>query len=213
MTDIDLSSDARGAAGGIPGEPYLVVDDLTVAFPTADGLVQAVTDLSYSLEQGRTLGIVGESGSGKSVSSMAIMGLHDYSRTRMSGSIRVGGKEVVGLSNNQMKRIRGNDAAMIFQDPLTALHPFYSIGAQISEAYRAHNDVSKSAARAKAVEMLDRVGIPQASRRVDDFPHQFSGGMRQRAMIAMSLVNNPELLIADEPTTALDVTVRRRSST
>ncbi len=214
MTDNLLSpSQQPDAAGTGPGasrgtEPFLVVDDLTVQFPTADGVVQAVTGLSYTLEQGSTLGIVGESGSGKSVSSMAIMGLHDYKRTQMSGSIRVEGKEIVGLTNNQMKSIRGDDVAMIFQDPLTALHPFYSIGAQISEAYRAHNSVSKSKARAKAIEMLDRVGIPQARGRVDDYPHQFSGGMRQRAMIAMALVNDPKLLIADEPTTALDVTVQ-----
>ena len=211
MTDHALSPSetTKSGASTTPGtEPYLVVDKLTVKFPTADGVVQAVTDLSYTLEQGKTLGIVGESGSGKSVSSMAIMGLHDYKRTQMSGSIRVGGKEVVGLTNNQMQSIRGGDVAMIFQDPLTALHPFYSIGMQISEAYRAHNDVSKSAARAKAIEMLDRVGIPQARSRVDDYPHQFSGGMRQRAMIAMALVNDPKLLIADEPTTALDVTVQ-----
>ncbi len=209
MTDnlVSPSQQTQGVGAG-EGGPFLVVDDLTVRFPTADGVVQAVTGLSYSLEQGSTLGIVGESGSGKSVSSMAIMGLHDYKRTQMSGSIKVDGKEIVGLTNNQMKAIRGDDVAMIFQDPLTALHPFYSIGAQISEAYRAHNDVSKSKARAKAIEMLDRVGIPQARGRVDDYPHQFSGGMRQRAMIAMSLVNDPKLLIADEPTTALDVTVQ-----
>ncbi len=207
MTDYPTNQPTPG--GTTPGdEPYLVVDNLTVRFPTADGVVQAVTDLSYSLDQGQTLGIVGESGSGKSVSSMAIMGLHDYKRTQMSGSIRVGGREVVGLSNNQMQSLRGNDVAMIFQDPLTALHPFYSVGKQISEAYLAHNDVSKSKARAKAIEMLDRVGIPQARSRVDDYPHQFSGGMRQRAMIAMALVNDPKLLIADEPTTALDVTVQ-----
>ena len=191
-----------------PGEPYLVVEDLTVRFPTADGLVQAVTDLSYSLRQGDTLGIVGESGSGKSVSSMAIMGLHDMRRTQMSGSIRVGSKEIIGLSNNQMRSVRGGDVAMIFQDPLSSLHPFYSIGDQIAEAYLAHNKASKSEAKKKAVEMLDRVGIPQARNRVDDYPHQFSGGMRQRAMIAMALVNDPKLLIADEPTTALDVTVQ-----
>jgi peptide/nickel transport system ATP-binding protein len=196
------------AQTGASTEPYLVVEDLTVRFPTADGIVQAVTGLNYSLEQGKTLGIVGESGSGKSVSSMAIMGLHDYKRTQMSGSIKVGGKEIVGLSNNQMQQFRGGDVAMIFQDPLSSLHPFYSIGAQIAEAYRAHNDVSKSQARAKAIEMLDRVGIPQPKSRVDDYPHQFSGGMRQRAMIAMALVNDPKLLIADEPTTALDVTVQ-----
>ncbi|HEX6517954.1 MAG TPA: ABC transporter ATP-binding protein [Nocardioidaceae bacterium] len=188
--------------------PYLVVEDLTVRFPTADGIVQAVTGLSYSLEQGRTLGIVGESGSGKSVSSMAIMGLHDYKRTQMSGSIKVGGREIIGLSNNEMRAIRGGEVAMIFQDPLSSLHPFYSIGFQIAEAYRAHNNVSKAKARAKAIEMLDRVGIPQARNRVDDYPHQFSGGMRQRAMIAMALANDPKLLIADEPTTALDVTVQ-----
>ena len=207
MTENALTQQTGSAAA--PGtDPYLVVDNLTVRFPTADGVVQAVTDLSYSLEQGSTLGIVGESGSGKSVSSMAIMGLHDYKRTKMSGSIRVGGKEIIGLSNNQMQSIRGDDVAMIFQDPLTALHPFYAVGKQISEAYLAHNDVSRSKARAKAIEMLDRVGIPQARSRVDDYPHQFSGGMRQRAMIAMALVNDPKLLIADEPTTALDVTVQ-----
>ena len=188
--------------------PFLTVDDLTVRFPTADGLVQAVTGLSYTLEKGKTLGIVGESGSGKSVSSMALMGLHDMRRTQMSGSIKVGGREVIGMSNQDMEKIRGGEVAMIFQDPLTSLHPFYSIGNQIAEAYRAHNDVSKSKAKAKAVEMLDRVGIPQARSRVDDFPHQFSGGMRQRAMIAMALANDPKLLIADEPTTALDVTVQ-----
>jgi peptide/nickel transport system ATP-binding protein len=139
---------------------------------------------------------------------MAVMGLHDYKRTRMSGSIRVGGREIIGLSSDKMRDIRGSEVSMIFQDPLTSLHPFYSIGAQISEAYTAHNNVSKRQARAKAIEMLDRVGIPQPKNRVDDYPHQFSGGMRQRAMIAMALVNDPKLLIADEPTTALDVTVQ-----
>ncbi len=177
-------------------------------FPTADGLVQAVSGLSYSLEQGKTLGIVGESGSGKSVSSMAVMGLHDEKRTQMSGSIRVGGREVIGLSNDEMRSVRGQEVAMIFQDPLSSLHPFYTIGKQISESYLAHHSVSSSKARAKAIEMLDRVGIPQPRTRVDDYPHQFSGGMRQRAMIAMALSNDPKLLIADEPTTALDVTVQ-----
>jgi peptide/nickel transport system ATP-binding protein len=189
-------------------EPFLVVEDLTVQFPTYDGLVQAVTDLSYSVKLGQTLGIVGESGSGKSVSSMAVLGLHDVKRSRLTGSIRVGGTEIIGAGDQVMRKIRGNDVAMIFQDPLTALHPFYTIGSQIVEAYRLHNDVTKKAAKARAIEMLERVGIPQPDRRVDDYPHQFSGGMRQRAMIAMSLVNNPKLLIADEPTTALDVTVQ-----
>ncbi|WP_148574929.1 ABC transporter ATP-binding protein [Nocardioides caldifontis] len=189
-------------------DPFLVVDELTVRFPTHDGLVQAVTDLSYSVERGKTLGIVGESGSGKSVSSMAVLGLHDPRSTRLSGSIRVGGREIVGADEDDLRRLRGKDVAMIFQDPLSALHPFYSIGDQIAEAYLLHNKVSKREAKARAVEMLDRVGIPQARNRVDDFPHQFSGGMRQRAMIAMALVNDPKLLIADEPTTALDVTVQ-----
>jgi peptide/nickel transport system ATP-binding protein len=189
-------------------EPFLTVENLTVQFPTADGMVQAVTDLSYTLRMGETLGIVGESGSGKSVSSMAILGLHDVKRSRMTGSIRVGGREIIDASEQTMRRLRGNDVAMIFQDPLTALHPFYTVGRQITEAYRLHNKVSKSVARKRAIEMLDRVGIPQPDRRVSDYPHQFSGGMRQRAMIAMSLVNNPKLLIADEPTTALDVTVQ-----
>ena len=208
MTEIYLSPETAPLTSARPDEPYLVVEDLSVRFPTADGIVQAVTELSYTLEQGKTLGIVGESGSGKSVSSMAIMGLHDYKRSRMAGSIRVGGREILGLSNNHMQDIRGGDVAMIFQDPLSSLHPFYSIGWQIAEAYRAHHKVSKSQARTRAIEMLDRVGIPQAKNRVDDYPHQFSGGMRQRAMIAMALVNDPKLLIADEPTTALDVTVQ-----
>jgi peptide/nickel transport system ATP-binding protein len=190
-------------------EPYLVVEDLTVKFPTEDGLVSAVTDLSYTLELGKTLGIVGESGSGKSVSSMAVLGLHDPKSSRISGSIRVGGKEVIGLSESQMRKLRGNAMAMIFQDALAALHPFYKVGAQLAEAYEVHHSgASRRDSRRKAIEMLDRVGIPQPDRRVDDYPHQFSGGMRQRAMIAMGLINDPSLLIADEPTTALDVTVQ-----
>jgi peptide/nickel transport system ATP-binding protein len=211
MTDsslLETPSDAAQAPHPGAGGPFLVVDALTVRFPTADGIVQAVSDLSYTLEQGKTLGIVGESGSGKSVSSMAVMGLHDPKRTKMSGSIRVGGTEIIGLSNDQMKAYRGGEVAMIFQDPLSSLHPFYSVGDQIAEAYRAHAKASKTQAKARAIEMLDRVGIPQARSRVDDYPHQFSGGMRQRAMIAMALVNDPKLLIADEPTTALDVTVQ-----
>ena len=189
--------------------PYLVVEDLSVSFPTRDGLVKAVSGLSYSVELGKTLGIVGESGSGKSVSSMAVMGLHDLKRTNLSGSIRLDETELIGLPDSRMRQLRGNAAAMIFQDPLTSLHPFFTIGAQIVEAYRTHHPgVGKRKAKAKAIEMLERVGIPQPNRRIDDYPHQFSGGMRQRAMIAMSLVNDPKLLIADEPTTALDVTVQ-----
>jgi peptide/nickel transport system ATP-binding protein len=190
-------------------EAFLVVDDLTVKFPTHDGLVQAVSNLSYEVRLGETLGIVGESGSGKSVSSMAVLGLHDIRRTRMTGSIRVNGREIVGAPNDEMRKLRGNEVAMIFQDPLSALHPFYRIGDQLIEAYRIHHrDANKKAARERALEMLSKVGIPQPARRIDDYPHQFSGGMRQRAMIAMSLINDPRLLIADEPTTALDVTVQ-----
>ncbi|RHW24333.1 ABC transporter ATP-binding protein [Nocardioides immobilis] len=198
-----------GAARPVEGEPYLAVEDLTVRFPTADGLVQAVTDLSYSVELGKTLGIVGESGSGKSVSSMAVLGLHDRRSAQITGSIKVAGTEVVGLSESKLRDLRGNAVAMIFQDALAALHPFYKIGKQLVEAYLVHHpQATKREARARAVEMLDRVGIPQPDRRVDQYPHQFSGGMRQRAMIAMGLINDPSLLIADEPTTALDVTVQ-----
>ena len=200
----------QAGPGAVPTaeDPFLVVDHLSVRFPTHDGLVQAVSDLSYTVRRGQTLGIVGESGSGKSVSSMAVLGLHNPKSTRLEGSITVGGQEVVGADDATMRKLRGKEVAMIFQDPLTALHPFYTVGQQITEAYRIHADVSKSTAKKRAIEMLDRVGIPQARSRVDDYPHQFSGGMRQRAMIAMSLVNDPKLLIADEPTTALDVTVQ-----
>ncbi|MEU2794706.1 ABC transporter ATP-binding protein [Streptomyces sp. NPDC007100] len=208
-----------GAAVGEPaagsGTPtaFLEVRDLKVHFPTDDGIVKSVDGLSFSLEKGRTLGIVGESGSGKSVTSLAVMGLHRASRQQrskvdMSGEIWLDGKELVGADPDDVRRLRGREMAMIFQDPLSALHPYYTVGQQIVEAYRVHNDVDKKTARKRAVEMLDRVGIPQPDKRVDDHPHQFSGGMRQRAMIAMALVNNPELLIADEPTTALDVTVQ-----
>ena len=180
-----------------------------MTFPTQDGPVTAVQGLSYTVELGKTLGIVGESGSGKSVSSMAVMGLHDAKSSKITGSIRVDGTEVVGLSESRMRTLRGNSMSMIFQDALAALHPFYKIGGQLEEAYLVHHpSASKRDARRKAIEMLDRVGIPQPDRRVDDFPHQFSGGMRQRAMIAMGLINDPSLLIADEPTTALDVTVQ-----
>jgi peptide/nickel transport system ATP-binding protein len=190
------------------GTPYLEVTDLQVQFPTADGLVRAVQGLSYSVPLRRTLAVVGESGSGKSVSSMAVMGLHDPRSTRISGSIKVGGREVVGMSPDGLKEYRGAEVAMIFQDPQSSLHPYFRIGDQITESYRAHHNVSRRKAKERAVEMLGRVGIPNPRRRVDSYPHEFSGGMRQRAMIAMALVNDPKLLIADEPTTALDVTVQ-----
>jgi peptide/nickel transport system ATP-binding protein len=189
--------------------PYLQVQDLRVQFSTEDGIVRAVDGVTFSVEKGRTLGIVGESGSGKSVTSMAILGLHNPKTTRLSGSILLDGENLVGMPDEEIRKRRGQNMAMIFQDPLSALHPYYTIGQQIVEAYRVHHsNVSKSAAKKRAIEMLDRVGIPQPTRRVDQYPHEFSGGMRQRAMIAMSLVNDPQLLIADEPTTALDVTVQ-----
>jgi peptide/nickel transport system ATP-binding protein len=210
MTDVlEPATQPQHAATDQGDEPFLVVDNLSVKFPTYDGLVHAVSDLSYSVEMGETLGIVGESGSGKSVSTMAVLGLHDVKRTRMTGSIRVNGREIIGAQEQDMRKLRGNQVAMIFQDALSSLHPFFSIGAQLVESYRVHHPKeSKKAARQRAIDMLGLVGIPQPARRVDDYPHQFSGGMRQRAMIAMALINDPQLLIADEPTTALDVTVQ-----
>ena len=188
--------------------PYLSVKDLKVHFPTDDGIVKAVDGISFTLEKGKTLGIVGESGSGKSVTSLAIMGLHKESRAQVSGEILVDGIDVVASSENEVRELRGKSMAMIFQDALAALHPYYTVGNQIAEAYRVHNNVSKKAAETRAIEMLDLVGIPDPAKRAESYPHQFSGGMRQRAMIAMALSCNPSLLIADEPTTALDVTVQ-----
>jgi peptide/nickel transport system ATP-binding protein len=189
-------------------QPFLEVKDLKIHFPTDDGVVRSVDGLSFSVERGRTLGIVGESGSGKSVTSLGIMGLYNKRNATVSGEIWLDGEEIVSAAPETVRKLRGNKLAMIFQDPLSAMHPYYSVGKQIMEAYRVHHNVSKQVARKHAVDMLGRVGIPQPDRRVDDYPHQFSGGMRQRAMIAMSLVNDPQLLIADEPTTALDVTVQ-----
>ncbi|WP_067185848.1 ABC transporter ATP-binding protein [Microtetraspora niveoalba] len=187
---------------------FLELKDLRIHFPSDDGLVRSVDGLSFRLERGKTLGIVGESGSGKSVTSLGILGLHKGGRAKISGEIWLDGEELVSASAEHVRTLRGKKMAMIFQDPLSAMHPFYTVGAQIVEAYRIHHDVSKKVARKHAIEMLDRVGIPQPDRRVDSYPHEFSGGMRQRAMIAMALSCDPELLIADEPTTALDVTVQ-----
>ena len=187
---------------------FLEVRDLRVHFPTDDGLVKSVDGLSFDLDRGRTLGIVGESGSGKSVTSLSIMGLHKGGTAKISGEVVLDGQELVSASAEEVRLLRGKRMAMIFQDPLSAMHPYYTVGHQIIEAYRVHNRVAKSVARKHAIEMLDRVGIPQPDKRVDAYPHQFSGGMRQRAMIAMALSCDPDLLIADEPTTALDVTVQ-----
>ncbi|WDZ82688.1 ABC transporter ATP-binding protein [Micromonospora cathayae] len=189
--------------------PYLRVSDLRVRFDTADGVVRAVDGVSFAVERGRTLGIVGESGSGKSVTSLAVLGLHDPRRATVSGEITLGGRQIVGLPEETVRRLRGRDMAMVFQDPLSALHPYYTVGRQVAEAYRVHHSgAGRREAHARAVDMLGRVGIPQPGRRFDQYPHEFSGGMRQRVMIAMALVNDPDLLIADEPTTALDVTVQ-----
>ena len=201
-------SPSTPAENSPPPTAFLEVRDLRIHFPTDDGLVKSVDGLSFQLERGRTLGIVGESGSGKSVTSLGILGLHNRNNARVSGEIWLDGQELVGASQDQVRRLRGRNMAMIFQDPLSSMHPFYTIGNQIIEAYRIHNDVSKKVARKHAIDMLGRVGIPQPDRRVDSYPHEFSGGMRQRAMIAMALSCDPELLIADEPTTALDVTVQ-----
>ncbi|GAA2161964.1 peptide/nickel transport system ATP-binding protein [Humibacillus xanthopallidus] len=200
--------DGIGGLGAAAPDTFLSVRDLRVHFPTDDGVVKSVDGISFDLARGKTLGIVGESGSGKSVTSMSIMGLHKPGTVTMTGSIRLGSEELIGAGSETVRELRGKRMAMIFQDPLSAMHPFYTVGHQIVEAYKMHNDVSTSVAKKHAVEMLDRVGIPQASSRVDDYPHQFSGGMRQRAMIAMALSCDPDLLIADEPTTALDVTVQ-----
>jgi peptide/nickel transport system ATP-binding protein len=189
-------------------QPLLEVKDLKVHFETEDGIVQAVDGISYSVDRGHALGIVGESGSGKSVSSMTVMGLTRAGNARITGEIWFDGKDLLAASESEMRHVRGGDIAMIFQDPLSSLHPFYKIGDQLVEAHRSHNQVSKAKARDRAVEMLGLVGLPDPRRRIDSYPHEFSGGMRQRVMIAMALINDPKLLIADEPTTALDVTVQ-----
>ena len=188
--------------------PLLEVKDLKVHFDSEDGLVKAVDGISYSVEAGQTLGIVGESGSGKSVSSMTVMGLTRSSSAHISGSIVFDGVDLLAASEEELRGIRGGRLSMIFQDPLSSLHPMYKIGTQLVEAVRTHQDVSKAKALDRAVEMLGLVGIPEPRRRADGYPHEFSGGMRQRVMIAMALCNDPKLLIADEPTTALDVTVQ-----
>jgi peptide/nickel transport system ATP-binding protein len=186
----------------------LEVRDLKTYFRTDDGIVKAVDGVSFSVEKGKTLGIVGESGSGKSVTCLTIMGLNNRRNTITSGEAVFRDEELLTMSQKRLRQIRGNDIAMIFQDPMTSLNPVHTIGHQLVEAVLLHQDVTKKEARARAIELLNAVGIPRAERRTSDYPHQFSGGMRQRVMIAMALVNNPDLLIADEPTTALDVTTQ-----
>jgi peptide/nickel transport system ATP-binding protein len=199
-----LDNDASAANAG---DIVLSVRDLTVDFPTHDGVVHAVRGVSYELRKGEVLGIVGESGSGKSVTSLAVMGLLPPSAL-IAGSVQLLGSELLGLNEKGLAKLRGDEIAMIFQDPMSSLNPVYTVGWQIAEAVTAHRDVSKAAARARAVELLSIVGIPHAEERVDSYPHEFSGGMRQRAVIAIGMANDPDVIIADEPTTALDVTVQ-----
>ncbi|KIZ14274.1 ABC transporter ATP-binding protein [Streptomyces natalensis] len=205
MTTLTKTEDAPVPAGP---DPFLSVRDLHVRFSTEDGIVKAVDGLSFDLERGKTLGIVGESGSGKSVTNLAVLGLHNPKSAEITGEITLDGQELTGAREKTLEKLRGNKMAMIFQDALAALSPYYTVGRQIAEPFIKHTGASKREGRQRAIEMLTKVGIPQPNLRVDDYPHQFSGGMRQRAMIAMALVCNPALLIADEPTTALDVTVQ-----
>ncbi|WP_100447933.1 ABC transporter ATP-binding protein [Glycomyces xiaoerkulensis] len=199
---------ADGTRDVAKGDIVLEVEDLNVSFPSDDGPVHAVRGVNYELRRGQSLGIVGESGSGKSVTSLAIMGLLPKT-TRITGSARLEGRELLGLGDAALSQIRGKRISMIFQDPLTSLNPVYTVGAQLIEAIRVHyTDVSKKEARDQAIELLDTVGIPNPSQRVDAYPHELSGGMRQRVVIAIAMANNPDVIIADEPTTALDVTVQ-----
>jgi len=201
--DLDLEIPASSGWSG----PVLEVRDLSVVFPSDDGPVQAVSELTFDVFDNETLGIVGESGSGKSVTSMSILGLLPES-AKVTGSVKLRGRELVGLSDKAMQPVRGKSIAMVFQDALTALNPVYTVGAQIAEAIKVHDDLPDSVVRDRVLELLDTVGIPNPARRADQYPHEYSGGMRQRAMIAMTIANEPEVLIADEPTTALDVTIQ-----
>ena len=186
----------------------LEVKDLRTSFRTDDGIVKAVDGVTFSVEKGKTLGIVGESGCGKSVTCLTIMGLNNRRNTTSSGEVLFRGEDLLKASASRLREVRGDEIAMIFQDPMTSLNPVHTIGRQLVEAIKLHRDVTGRQARTRALELLKAVGIPRAERRVDDYPHQFSGGMRQRVMIAMALLNDPDLLIADEPTTALDVTTQ-----
>jgi oligopeptide/dipeptide ABC transporter ATP-binding protein len=189
-------------------EPLLQVKGLKVRFATEDGTVHAVDGVDFELERGKVLGIVGESGSGKSVTALTMLGLTRDRNTRFDGEVEYKGQDLLQLSESRLRDVRGNEIAMIFQDPMTSLNPVYNVGDQIVEAIMTHEGTTKKDAKRRAVELLRQVGIPNAQQRASDYPHQFSGGMRQRAMIAMALSCNPDVLIADEPTTALDVTIQ-----
>src|SRR5256714_13562011 len=189
-------------------EPLLEVKDLRVAFRTEDGLVRAVDGITFSVDEGEVVGIVGESGSGKSVTMMSVMRLINDPNAIYQGEILFKGRNLMGVSQDAMREVRGEEIAMIFQDPMTSLNPVYTVGWQIEEQLNEHNDLNKGQARQRAIALLTQVGIPKPEQRIDDYPHQFSGGIRQRVMIALALSCNPDLLIADEPTTALDVTIQ-----
>ncbi|MFC7219993.1 ABC transporter ATP-binding protein [Streptomyces polyrhachis] len=209
MTDTTATTDSADAAGTSGTVPLLEVRDLHVEFKTREGLVKAVNGVNYSVDAGETLAVLGESGSGKSVTAQAIMGILDMPPGRIpQGEIRYRGQDMLAMSGEERRRLRGSKIAMIFQDALSSLNPVLSVGYQLGEMYRVHQGLSKKDAKARAVELMDRVKIPAAKERVGDYPHQFSGGMRQRIMIAMALALEPDLIIADEPTTALDVTVQ-----
>ena len=208
LADALLSGTADEAGIELSAEaPLLAITDLSVDFPTVDGVVHAVRGLTFSLRPGEVLAVVGESGSGKSVTALAIMGLLPKT-ARISGSIRYRGVELIGLPDKQMAKLRGLEIAMVFQDPMTSLNPVYRVGSQLAEAILAHHDIPKKEAQRRAADLLALVGIPRASERARNYPHEFSGGMRQRAVIAMAIANDPDVIIADEPTTALDVTVQ-----
>ncbi len=190
-------------------QPVLIVENLSVSFDTPDGVVHAVNDVSFVLHKGETLGIVGESGSGKSVTASSLMRLNNSVTATTTGRVVIAGVDVLSASDEEVRHLRGSEIAMVFQDPMSALNPYYTVGAQIAEAFLVHHpDASKSEVRSKVIDMMTKVGIPNPEQRAEDYPHQFSGGMRQRIVIAIALVNDPKILIADEPTTALDVTVQ-----
>ncbi len=188
-------------------DPVVSIDDLSVSFPTDDGMVHAVRNVSFDVNPGEVIAVVGESGSGKSVTALATMRLHPKAAS-ITGAIRFHGRDLLAIPEKEMRGIRGNGIAMVFQDPMTALNPVFKVGAQIAEMLRIHSDISKEKAWAKAADLLESVGVPEPGKRVNQYPHEYSGGMRQRAMIAMAIANGPDLLIADEPTTALDVTIQ-----
>ncbi len=195
-------------AEGRLGEPLLEVRDLKVHFPTPDGIVKAVDGLTFSVRRGETFGIVGESGSGKSVTCLTALGLINRESAHLEGEILFKGRNMLELPANELQKVRGKELAMIFQDPFASLHPMYRVGDQLVEAILVHDDIPKKQAQQQVIDLLAAVGIPRPAERFKDYPHQYSGGMRQRAMIAMALLHNPDVLIADEPTTALDVTVQ-----